>query len=334
MTPKRHIIPVFIPHEGCKHACVFCNQRMISGTEGAASIKKVHAAISTLSSADFPAELAFYGGSFTALPEKRQDELLEAAKPFLASGANRSIRISTRPDCIDESTLVRLTKAGVETVELGVQSMCDDVLSLAKRGHAAADAIRAAELVKQSGLYLILQMMTGLPGDTAAKSLFTARRLIALKPDGVRIYPTVVVGGTELYNMWRAGQYAEHTVEEAVELCAQVCALFRDAGIPVIRLGLNPTDELSAGDAIAGAYHPAFGDLVYSRMYYNMAAELLNHVPHGSSVIITVPKGRISTMIGQKRENIIKLQNEFSLREIKVVESMQQRAEQSVEVSI
>jgi len=198
--------------------------------------------------------------------------------------------------------------------------MCDDVLAMSRRGHTSEDIVRAAEMIKSAELSLILQMMTGLPGDTFEKSLYTARRFIEIKPDGVRVYPTVVVCDTELYKMWRSGLYREHTVEDAIELCAQICAMFLEADIQIIRLGLNPTEALSSGTAVAGAYHPAFGELVYSKIYYNKAAALLRDVPEGSSVTITVPKGRISMMVGQKRENIRKLTKEFTLASIKVVE--------------
>ena len=321
MTPKRRIIPVFIPHAGCEHACVFCDQRRITGVKDATFDEDIIISAESLIPDGCPAEIAFYGGSFTAIAEERQNALLTAVQPFLSKGSARSVRISTRPDCVDEQTLLRLIGYGVKTVEIGAQSMCEDVLSQARRGHTAGDVARAAGLIKQAGLSLILQMMTGLPGDDREKSLYTARRFIGLKPDGVRIYPTVVVRGTELYDMWRSGCYREHTVNEATDLCAELYVLFEEAGIPVIRLGLNPTEALSAGGAAAGAYHPAFGELVYSKMYYDKAAKLLSNVRDGSSVTIVVPKGNSSRMIGQHRCNIRKLMEEFALGSINVVET-------------
>lgn len=267
-------------------------------------------------------EIAFYGGSFTAIPESEQNELLDAAKPLIEFDPRNSIRISTRPDCMDETIAARLKGYGVATVELGAQSMCDDVLLASRRGHTASDVGRAAEIVKNAGLKLILQMMTGLPGDTREKSLHTAKRFVELAPDGVRIYPTVVVAGTELYDMWNRGEYREHTVEEAIDLCAEICPLFEEADIQIIRLGLNPTDDLTAGTAAAGAYHPAFGELVYSKVYYNKAAKLLKGTKPGSSATITVPKGRVSMMVGHKRCNIITLTNEFSLQSLKIIEAV------------
>jgi Histone acetyltransferase len=205
--------------------------------------------------------------------------------------------------------------------------MDDGVLSLSGRGHTAADVERASVLVRAAGFRLILQMMTGLPGDTEEKDLETARRLIALKPDGVRIYPTVIVRDTALYDMWRAGEYREHTVEDAVRVCAKLLPLFEEAGIPVIRLGLNPTEELSNGAAIAGAYHPALGELVKSRILLKKARTLLAGTEPGSRVTLTVGRGRTSQMAGQHRENIRKLSEEFSLSALRIREESKNEGE-------
>jgi len=318
MSPRKRIIPVFIPHAGCEHDCVFCNQRWITGAVGE---ERGEGREESCDVGSQVAEMAYYGGSFTAIPVERQNELLESAQPFLSINPHNSIRVSTRPDCIDESTLERLKGYGVATVELGAQSMCDDVLALSGRGHTAYDVEHAAGLVISSGLSLILQMMTGLPGDTREKSIFTARRFIELGPAGVRIYPTVVVRGTRLHELWERGEYQEHTVEDAVVLCAELYELFKEAGIPIIRLGLNPSEALSAGGAVAGAYHPAFGELVYSRVYYNRAVALLGGVAPGSAVTLVVARGCVSMMIGQHRCNIVALTEGFSLSSIKVIES-------------
>jgi histone acetyltransferase (RNA polymerase elongator complex component) len=266
MTPKRHIIPVFVPHLGCPNGCVFCNQRRISGHCEPATPKTVRQAAGSIASGlseDTPIQLAFYGGSFTAIPAAEQNALLEAAGPLLKKYKNASLRVSTRPDRIDEPALERLFSFGVRTVELGAQSMCRDVLRASCRGHTPEDTENAARCVRTAGMELILQMMTGLPADTPEKSVYTAEKLIALRPDGVRIYPTVVIKDTALYELWLRGAYREHTVEEAVDLCARLYGVFERAGIPVIRMGLNPTQDLTGGDAAAGAYHPALGELVF-----------------------------------------------------------------------
>ncbi len=316
MSARAHILPVFVPHLGCPHACVFCNQRRISGAQSPASPEDVKNC--TARSAAFlpkggKRQLAFYGGSFTAIPEKEQEALLQAAKEALDRGEIDAIRLSTRPDAIDDTVLARLRRYGVETVELGAQSMDDEVLRLTGRGHTAADVERASTLVRAAGFALVLQMMTGLPGSDDEKDAETARRLIALKPDGVRVYPTVIVRDTPLYDMWRGGAYREHTVEDAVRVCARIVPLFEAADIPVIRLGLNPTEELSRGAAVAGAYHPALGELVKSRILLNKARALLQGAPPGSRVTVTVGKGRTSQMTGQKRENLRRLTEEFQL---------------------
>ena len=321
MSARASIIPVFVPHLGCPHACVFCDQRRISGAVRPASAEDVKNAIrkaAALPCNGAKRQLAFYGGSFTAIPASRQEELLAAAAEAAARGEIDSIRLSTRPDAIDGETLARLRRFGVETIELGAQSMDDEVLRLSGRGHTAEDVERAARAVRAAGFALVLQMMTGLPGDTPEKDLETARRLIALDPDGVRIYPTVIVRGTELYDRWQKGEYREHTVEDAVEICAKLLPLFEDAGIPVIRLGLNPTEKLSGGEAAGGAYHPALGELVRSRILLEKARALLAGVPAGSRVTLGASPQTLSQVIGQKRKNLRLLQKEFSLAELRV----------------
>ena len=323
MSARACILPVFVPHLGCPHACVFCNQRRISGALAPATAEDVKNSIAE-AAAFLPKggkrQLAFYGGSFTAIPAEEQEALLSAAKEALDRGEIDVIRLSTRPDAIDAVVLDRLRTYGVETVELGAQSMDDRVLRLSERGHTAADVEKAAELVKSAGFRLILQMMTGLPGATDETDTETARRLIALGPDGVRIYPTVIVRDTALYDMWQTGSYREHTVEDAVRVCAKIVPLFKAAGIPVIRLGLNPTEELSGGAAAGGAYHPALGELVKSRILLEKAHAMLAGTAPGSRVVIEVGRGRTSQMAGQHRENLRRLQEAFSLKGIRICE--------------
>lgn len=321
MTAKNSIIPVFVPHLGCPNNCVFCNQHRISGALQSASAEDVRNAIvkaAALTPRGTKRQLAFYGGSFTAIPAAEQIELLEAAQPFLNDGTISSIRLSTRPDAIDEEILNRLKKYGVTTVELGAQSLDDKVLECSGRGHTAKEVEDAAKLVKQHGFALVLQMMTGLPGDTGESSVMTARRIIELAPDAVRVYPTVIVKDTELYDLWRAGKYKEHTVEDAVRVCAEITEPFDAAGIPIIRMGLNPTEDLSGGDAAGGAYHPALGEMVRSRMMLNRARELLQDTPEGKNVVLGVHPSEISKMTGQHRCNVEALMREFVLQSLKI----------------
>ena len=321
MSARRHIIPVFVPHAGCPNECVFCNQKRISGSLSPAVAEDVAAAVE-MAEERVPgmegAELAFYGGSFTAIPDAQQESLLGAAQPYMERGVISSIRLSTRPDAIDSSVLERLKRFGVETVELGSQSMCDEVLRLSGRGHTADDTRHAAAMIKAAGFKLILQMMTGLPGSDQGRDIYTARELASLRPDGVRIYPTVIVRDTRLYDMWQDGEYAEHTLEAAAEVCSKIVPIFERAGIPVIRLGLNPTDELSGGSAAAGAYHPALGEIVRSRIMLENARSVLRGIEPGSRAVLGVRPGRISAMVGQHRCNIEALKAEFLLTSLKI----------------
>lgn len=321
MSAREHILPVFVPHLGCPHDCVFCNQRRITSQQLPATAETVRRTIES-AIVNQPEiqnwQLAFYGGSFTAIPAEDQIALLSVGKEYLDQGILSSIRLSTRPDTIDEAVLKRLQAYGVGTIELGAQSMVDAVLRRAGRGHTAQDVVHASELIRQYGFRLILQMMTGLPGDSGQESLETAKIICALRPDGVRIYPTVIVRDTALYDLWKAGKYTEHTVEDAVAVCAEIVPLFEQADIPVIRLGLNPTDELSAGAAVGGAYHPALGELVKSRVLRNRAEQLLAEISPQSKIRIVVPARLHSQMVGQRKCNVEWLKEHFQLSELKI----------------
>ena len=331
---KRRIIPLFIPHAGCPNLCVFCDQKKISGAAAPVTPDMVRRAVEeSLPAAGKGCELAFYGGSFTAMERTLQQSLLEAVQPFLASGAVGAIRLSTRPDAVDEAVCAMLRRYGVTTVELGCQSLDDGVLTLCRRGHGAAETPAAVKCLRDFGFQVILQMMTGLPGDSGPQSLQTAEQIIALQPDGVRIYPTVVLRGTELEQMMARGEYRPQSVEEATGLCAELYERFQTAGIPVIRLGLNPTEALSSGEAVAGAYHPALGELVLSELYLRRARELLAGNLTGKNPVISVHPRRVSVMVGQKRRNLGCLKREFSLDTIKVVPEAQELWEISLKKS-
>ena len=321
MSARESIIPVFVPHLGCPNDCVFCNQRRISGAAVPATAGDVRAAVEA--AAALPAnggggrQLAFYGGSFTAIPAAEQEELLAAAQPYLADGTINSIRLSTRPDAIDGEVLARLRRFGVQTVEIGAQSMSDRVLALSGRGHTAADVESASQQIKAAGFRLILQMMTGLPGSDDDSDVETAERIAALGPDGARVYPTVIVRDTALYDLWRAGRYREHTVEDAVRVCARILPVFEARGIPVIRLGLNPTEELSGGQAAGGAYHPALGELVKARLMRDRAEELLSGAGRGERAVLLVNPRLMSQAVGQHGANREWLEEKFALKELR-----------------
>lgn len=321
MSARKQIIPIFIPHLGCPHDCVFCNQKRISGSLLPAAPEDVRSGIEEALKSGGSGEamqLAFYGGSFTAIPEAEQTALLEAAQPYIESEKLCGIRLSTRPDAIDEGVLTRLRRFGVDTIELGTQSMDDEVLYKSGRGHSAEDARKASRLIRENGFTLILQMMTGLPGSSAESDIETAREIVRLHPDGVRIYPTVIIKDTELFDMWMRCEYEPHSVEDAVSVCSKIVPLFDEAGISIIRLGLNPTEELSEGSAVAGAYHPALGELVRSRIMLEKTRELLTG-KNGKSLVLSVHPSQLSQMIGQHRCNIEMLKIEFGFEKVKVI---------------
>ena len=322
MSARESIIPVFVPHLGCPNDCVFCNQRRISGSVAPATAEDVVSAIENALRLTPPGtrrQLAFYGGSFTAIPVAEQESLLGAAAPYLERGDIASLRLSTRPDAIDGAVLRWLRSYGVETIELGAQSMSERVLALSGRGHTAADVEDAARAVKGAGFRLILQMMTGLPGADDESDVESARRIAALGPDGVRVYPTVIVRDTALCDLWRAGRYKEHTVEDAVRVCARILPVFEQAGIPVIRLGLNPTEDLSGGDAVGGAYHPALGELVKSRIMRDRAEKILSGAKRGEQAVLRVNPRLISQLVGQHGANRAYLVERFGLSGLRIV---------------
>ncbi len=309
-TGKHGNVALFVPHAGCPHRCSFCDQRAIAGTEERLTPDKVEAAClqaeSRITLPGRQAELAFFGGSFTALPKKEMCALLDAALPFVRRGVFRGIRLSTRPDCVDEGILAALAGRSVTAVELGAQSMDDAVLVQNGRGHTADDVERAAGLIRARGLSLGLQMMTGLPGSTPDTDRETAARLAALRPDTMRIYPTVALRGTPLDGMVRSGAYIPPTLEETVALCAELLLFFEEErDIPVIRLGLHASPDLEQ-NRVAGPWHPAFRELCEGRIYRDRAASLLREcgIPPGPVRLLVHPRA-LSAMIGQRRGNVV-----------------------------
>lgn len=304
------IVPIFVPHAGCPCQCVFCNQRTIAGQKQRMTPEQAREIIqhahAILPAGNIP-QAAFYGGSFTAIPIEQQEGLLAVTDEFLAAGTISSVRLSTRPDAIDEAVLRRIKRHGVTVIELGAQSMDDTVLQRAKRGHTAEDTVRAAKLIQQAGISLILQTMAGLPGDTRETVRYTAQRIAALKPDGVRIYPVAVLPDTPLYDDWQAGRYQPLDVETAAVWCADMLEIFEQEQIPVIRVGLNPTEELDSTVA-AGAYHPAMGELAYSELWYR---RLCRHIQETGERTIVVPPRELSRAIGHKKRNVLRLRERF-----------------------
>jgi len=282
MPPKPFIVPVFIPHAGCPHQCLFCNQRATTGRSAtfpqAGSIRaEIDRFLAYRRDKRRPTEISFYGGNFLGLSPDRIADLLDLAADYVRCAAADGIRFSTRPDTIDPERIELITNYPVTTVELGVQSMRDDVLALCRRGHTSTDVRDAvAGLRTLPELRLGLQMMIGLPGDSEAGALDSAVRIADLGPDFTRIYPTLVLEGSPLARWYSQGRYTPLSLTAAVDLARRISGIFQSRGIPVIRMGLQPTEELSTSAAlIAGPFHPAFGDLVHSAAWLD---SLIGHL--------------------------------------------------------
>jgi histone acetyltransferase (RNA polymerase elongator complex component) len=317
------IIPVFLPNAGCRRRCLFCNQK--TAAEGLPSPSSIRRAIET-SLVRLPPnrqkrekQVAFYGGSFTALKKEEQVCYLKELQPFLASGLIHSIRISTRPDALDEETLLLLKEHRVKTVELGVQSMIDEVLSLSNRGHSAKDTISAVSRLKEWGFDTGLQLMIGLPGDSFVRFLQTLDRVIELRPDFVRIHPTLVLRGAPLETLWKAGEYTPLPLEETIEWLKKGLLKLEGASIPAARIGLQPTEELER-DLLTGPYHPALRQLVDSSIFLDMAMSLLDASQKNEKALFLCHPKEVSNLRGQRNRNILKLKMHFNLSEILIEE--------------
>lgn len=318
---KRHkTIPVFVPHLGCPQDCLFCDQKKITGTQSMVTPERVRALIRIGASHKKPGEhleIGFFGGSFTGIASRLQEDLLTPAQEARQMGILDGIRLSTRPDYIDEQVLDRLQAFGVTTVELGAQSMDDEVLALSRRGHTAAQTEEAARKIKERGLGLGLQMMTGLPGDTLAKTLDTAGRFKALGPACVRIYPTLVIRDTALADAYGKGSYTPLSVDEAVDRCRQLYHIFTAARIDVIRMGLL---NVKKEDVLAGPYHPSFGELVLSAVCYDRLKEAMKDCT-AKEIGIRVHPAYASVLCGHKRKNILRLKEAFGLKSVQLLQT-------------
>ncbi len=314
---KPHVnIPVFIPHLGCPNQCVFCNQRAISGVKEfqAESVREIiDTALSTVKSGQ-EAEIAFFGGSFTGIDRGLMISLLDIAKEYIDAGKVSSIRLSTRPDYINEEIIAILKSYGVKTVELGLQSSSEDVLSLSKRGHGFKEEEAACRMIVEAGFELVGQMMIGLPGSTLEKELECADFIIKSGAGGARIYPTVVFYETELCDMAKSGLYEPLSLEEAVVRCAAVFEKFYEAGVAVIRIGLHASENLSSQKSCyGGPNHSALGELVLNEFFFRrISGELKKYDVTGKNVKISVAKGALSKATGQKQINKKRLAAMFS----------------------
>lgn len=322
---KKVTVPFFISHQGCTHTCIFCDQRTITGFHGdIPSAEDIRSKIATWrqTAGERPLEVAFFGGSFTAMPLEIQEHLLQPLQALLASGEIKSVRVSTRPDCIDATIVRRLAGQGVTTIELGVQSMDDEVLERADRGHTSADSEAAIRCVKEGGLTVGAQLMPGLPGDTAARSFQSLKRVIAAGADFLRIYPVVVLRGTELARLFESGRYLPLTVDKGVQLCKVLLHEAMLASVPVIRIGLQADEGLNQTTVLGGCWHPALGRLTRSELYYDLLGSLLSGVPSGLAWTVMCHPSRVSEVNGQGRINLKRLGDRVASAQVRADETL------------
>ena len=290
------VIPIFIAHQGCPHRCIFCDQHTITGhakqADEPVSPMTVRKTVEQWLAHNRgerrdEVQVAFYGGSFTGIPLQRQEELLDAVRPYINAGQVSSIRISTRPDYIDEKSVATLQKYMVSIVELGIQSLDRNVLQASARGHSVEQSERAIKLLKEKGFTVGAQIMCGLPGDSTKRFIITAHGIAALAPDFVRIYPALVIKGSGLEKLYLEDTYLPLSLLKAISLTCRVKNIFERHHIRVVRMGLQPSRDLE-NKVLAGPYHPAFGELVISRALFRQARKLLHQGRHNSKKRLSV----------------------------------------------
>lgn len=302
------IIPFFIPHAGCPHQCLFCNQQMISGTrQQLPDVEQIQEQIAVWlkRSPGRTTEVAFFGGSFTLLPRQIQESLLDAVQRFIRQGLVQGIRISTRPDGLEGETLDFLHDRQVRTIEIGVQSLDDTVLQLAGRGHTAEQSLQALVRVRSAGFSAGAQLLPGLPGDSPEKALKSLYGVMAVGAQFVRIYPAVVLQGTGLAALYLAGQYQPPDLLQGVATAARMLDAANKAGVAVIRIGLQADEGLtSPGALLAGCWHPALGQLVRSQLFRDLVCQMTRELPAGTSIKLHCHPQQRSEVVGQRRANL------------------------------
>ncbi len=326
MPSPPFILPIFLPYAGCRERCLFCNQRIMAAEtlSPLAVRKRIASSIEKIETHQKNREkqVAFYGGSFTAMERSDQISYLQEVQPFMSSNEIDSIRLSTRPDALDQKSLDFLASFGVKTVEIGAQSMDDHVLFLSDRGHTAADTVSAVRRLLDYGFEVGVQLMMGLPGDNFELFLHTLNRIGELRPHFLRIHPTLVLKGAPLELLWRTQRYSPLSLEEATQWLKVGLIKMERASIPVARLGLQPTEDLR-DHVLAGPYHPAFRHLVESAIAFDMLDQLLKPCPENEGVLLVCHPREMSNLRGQRNENIRKLKERFRLGEIRVEASEQ-----------
>lgn len=307
MPIKHYNIPIFIPELACPFQCVFCNQRKITGKQSLPSeneiVKTIEAHLQTFKATERVVEVGFFGGSFTGIPMEQQAQYLQLVQSFLKQGQINGIRLSTRPDYIDKTILDLLKMNNVTTIELGAQSLDDEVLLASFRGHTARQTEVAAKQIKEAGFNLGLQMMIGLPGDSLEKSLYTAKRIIELGASNTRIYPTVVIKDTALHKWYNEGKFTPLALEDAVQRTKEIIPLFEEAGVKIIRVGLHPSEGLLSGEElVAGPFHPSFKEIVLTEIWGELFRPLLKDGNSGK-LSIKLPPKELNFAIGYKAKN-------------------------------
>ncbi|MCB0824113.1 MAG: radical SAM protein [Bacteroidales bacterium] len=306
MNKKHFNIPVFIPEAACPFQCIYCNQRKISGQLHIPGdqeiIQIIESRLQTMPIENSEIELAYFGGNFTGFSMEQQTNYLDLVQPYIHDGRISGIRLSTRPDYISEEILKLLKTKHVSTIELGAQSLDDEVLKASKRGHTAAETIKASQMILEFGFNLGLQMMIGLPGDSIDKAVFTAHKIIELGATETRIYPTLVIRDTLLEKKYHAGKFQPLSLEEAIVWSAKILQIFEQSNVKVLKLGLHPSDGLLSGaDLVAGPWHQSFRELVLSEIWREQILPLLKH--SGQGITIDVSPKEINYAIGYKGSN-------------------------------
>lgn len=320
---KEYIVPIFVPHLGCPRCCTFCNQRTISGEQKQVTkddvVKIIEYYLKKFKDSGKKIEVAFFGGSFTAIDTEKQVELLTAVQPYIKNRKVDSIRISTRPDAIDKEILKRLKKYHVKTIELGVQSTNNYILEKCKRGHSFEDVKKASKLIRRYQFNLGHQIMVGLPESSEKDDIQSAKDSIKLKPKMVRIYPVLVIKGTELEKEYNEGEFIPLTVNQAVERSKEIVKLYNKKKIEVIRVGLQNTDTITNIDdknseVVSGPYHPAFGQLVEDGLWYDKIVKEIKKInANVVKVEIQVNSKDINNVVGHKKENLQKLKDTYAV---------------------
>lgn len=325
-APRPFIVPVFLPHAGCPHQCVFCNQTSITGADrDPVSPKKVEHYICEFlkykRNDGKPVQVAFYGGNFLGLEKEYIKELLNISSKFVTNKDIDAIRFSTRPDTINKEMIEIIKNYPIETIEIGVQSMDDRVLAIAKRGHSASDTQKAVALLKKLNYDIGLQMMVGLPEEDEASSLSTARQIGELEPDFVRIYPTIVLRNSLLAALYKNGTYRPWSLERSIDHVKKLYLFFKNKHIPVIRMGLQAAKDLDSGASVlAGPYHPAFGHMVLSKIFLDMASEILYaNKSCLEAVSIKIHPKSMSQMRGLRNQNVKILKKRFHIKSLEII---------------